>query len=474
MRASGKSNGVRRVKKTPFPADGASTFDGANLRVWQTPHAARVRLYVSLLVLDLLAIAIGLLFPTTFLNVKGSVSAVLVVACFIYSVIAFNSGAFSLRSGAQTMIDTGAAVRSLFLTYGALFLISYFLRLDRDMSRLLLAVAMFGDLVLVVGFRQLVSLYVETRLRNKLLLQVLICDGASVNVPSEFRVIDAREQGIRPDMRDPAMLDRFAQMIQGHDRVIIACQPEARANWAMMLKGADVRGEIVVGEIDMFGALRLSKVSKVPTLVVAVGPLSLRRAMAKRAFDLACCIPALILLLPALGIIALAIKLDSPGPILFRQRRVGRGNKFFHILKFRSMRVEQTDATGAKSASRDDDRITRVGYVLRRTSIDELPQLFNVLLGHMSIVGPRPHALGSLAGEQLFWDVDERYWHRHTLKPGITGLAQVRGYRGATVHTEDLTNRLQADLEYIANWSFWRDLAIVFMTLRVIVHRNTY
>nr|WP_253072612.1 sugar transferase [Sphingomonas sp. H160509] len=171
---------------------------------------------------------------------------------------------------------------------------------------------------------------------------------------------------------------------------------------------------------------------------------------------------------------ALVIKCDSRGPIFFRQQRVGRGNALFEVFKFRSMRVEQSDASGTVSASRDDVRITRVGRVIRATSIDELPQLLNVLFGSMSIVGPRPHALGSLAGQQLFWEVDERYWHRHALKPGITGLAQVRGFRGATHERSDLTRRLQADLEYIIGWSVLRDFAILISTVRVVVHRNAF
>src|SRR3546814_2543983 len=120
---------------------------------------------------------------------------------------------------------------------------------------------------------------------------------------------------------------------------------------------------------------------------------------------------------------------------------MGRGNRIFRILKFRSMRVEATDANGARSASRDDDRITRVGKFIRATSIDELPQLINVLSGEMSLVGPRPHALGSTAGNELFWRVDRQYWHRHALKPGITGLAQIRGFRGATHPKHAIVNR---------------------------------
>ncbi len=156
------------------------------------------------------------------------------------------------------------------------------------------------------------------------------------------------------------------------------------------------------------------------------------------------------------------------------QRRLGRGNRFFNMYKFRSMRKAEADRDGNRSTGREDDRVTRVGRIIRRTSIDELPQLVNVLLGDMSLVGPRPHAIGSQAGNKLFWEVDERYWQRHSLKPGMSGLAQIRGLRGATEHESDLASRLQADLEYLEGWTIWRDVRIVLLTLRVLVHREAY
>ena len=210
------------------------------------------------------------------------------------------------------------------------------------------------------------------------------------------------------------------------------------------------------------------------TLVVSAGPLSGQQRALKRALDLAVTIPILILILPVLIGTIIAIRLDSKGPVLFRQTRVGYGNKLFDVYKFRSMTVETSDPLGTQSTSRDDVRITQVGRFIRRTSLDELPQLFNVLNGSMSLVGPRPHALGSLAGQVLFWEVDDRYSHRHALKPGITGLAQIRGFRGSTDHVDDLSRRLQADLEYIAGWSIWRDLLIILKTMRVMVHHNAY
>jgi lipopolysaccharide/colanic/teichoic acid biosynthesis glycosyltransferase len=182
----------------------------------------------------------------------------------------------------------------------------------------------------------------------------------------------------------------------------------------------------------------------------------------------------LIALAPLLLLVALAIRLEDGGPVLFAQRRVGRGNRFFLVFKFRSMTVARQDPDGETSTRRDDNRVTRVGRWIRRTSIDELPQLLNVLKGEMSIVGPRPHALGSQAGEKLFWEVDDQYWTRHALKPGLTGLAQVRGLRGATDHESDLARRLSSDLEYLSGWSIWRDLAIVFATLKVLIHHKAY
>jgi lipopolysaccharide/colanic/teichoic acid biosynthesis glycosyltransferase len=138
------------------------------------------------------------------------------------------------------------------------------------------------------------------------------------------------------------------------------------------------------------------------------------------------------------------------------------------------MGVAQHDLAGTRSVSRDDDRITLVGRFIRRTSIDELPQLINVLRGDMSIVGPRPHAIGSLAGNKQFWEVDPRYLLRHSLKPGLTGLAQMRGFRGATDTEADLRQRLQADLEYLDGWTILRDVRIILGTIRVLVHHRAF
>jgi lipopolysaccharide/colanic/teichoic acid biosynthesis glycosyltransferase len=242
----------------------------------------------------------------------------------------------------------------------------------------------------------------------------------------------------------------------------------------MFLRGSDVGGEIIVDPNLLQGAVAIGQCGENDTLVLSHGPLSLANRIQKRTFDLFLSIPLIIILAPSLLLVAVLIKLESRGPVFFRQIRVGQGNRQFRIFKFRSMRVDVSDASGSRSTERDDDRITRVGAFIRKTSIDELPQLFNVVRGDMSLVGPRPHALGSLAGTALFWEVTDHYWLRHALKPGMTGLAQIRGFRGSTVRPEDLTQRLRCDLEYLSSWTIWSDLLICLKTAGVLVHKNAY
>ena len=189
--------------------------------------------------------------------------------------------------------------------------------------------------------------------------------------------------------------------------------------------------------------------------------------------DLALALAALIVFaVPAL-LIMLAIRLESPGPVLFRQQRIGRLGRPFTALKFRSMVLASRTATERlRQATRDDPRVTRIGRWMRRYSVDELPQLINVLRNEMSIVGPRPHAPGTRAGGHLFEDVTQCYGARHFVKPGMTGLAQVRGWRGETDTEEKLLHRIDCDFEYIAHWSVGLDLAIIWRTARSVWHMN--
>lgn len=185
----------------------------------------------------------------------------------------------------------------------------------------------------------------------------------------------------------------------------------------------------------------------------------------KRAFDIASAASALLVLAPLLLVVAAIIKLSSKGPVLFRQGREGRDGETFQVLKFRSMRTEDCDLSGIRQTELDDPRITPIGKFIRRTSIDELPQLVNVLLGDMSLVGPRPHVAGMLAGGKRY-DVLVPYYHqRLQMRPGLTGWAQANGFRGPTTDALSATARVDHDIAYIQNFSFILDLKIVLKTV---------
>jgi Undecaprenyl-phosphate glucose phosphotransferase len=212
---------------------------------------------------------------------------------------------------------------------------------------------------------------------------------------------------------------------------------------------------------DRFEHIRIAKAGGIASLQLGRPPLSAGEIMLKRVLDIALGSFALFLFTPVLLLIGLAIKLDSPGPVLFRQRRLGFNQRAFQIVKFRTMTV-QDDGDVIRQATRDDQRITRVGRFLRRWNLDELPQLLNVLAGQMSLVGPRPHAI---AHDRQYDDRISLYARRHNVKPGITGWAQVHGLRGETDTEEKMQARVEHDLYYIDNWSILLDVEILFRTV---------
>ena len=201
-------------------------------------------------------------------------------------------------------------------------------------------------------------------------------------------------------------------------------------------------------------------------------PLAGLPSVVKRGMDICLSVMVLMITLPMMGLIAVLVKLDSPGPVLFRQQRFGFNKKPFTLYKFRSMRWETGDDPSVPQARRNDPRVTRVGRFLRRTSLDELPQFFNVLKGEMSLVGPRPHPTPL---DNKFAAVIDRYLARHHVKPGITGWAQVNGLRGETDTLDKMERRVEYDLHYIDHWSPSLDLKILCRTLVVVLNqRNAY
>jgi exopolysaccharide biosynthesis polyprenyl glycosylphosphotransferase len=443
----------------------------------ESRQSIRLLLYIELLASDWCALTIGMVVPGVMLGTlsmaySGYGAALLLLPLFTF--FGLNNGAYTIEVLGRPREGVRRALTAFAMAMLAIVLVAFFLKSGNMISRpTYLAQAILIAILIVIG-RAIVQRHVRALTKGRLVNELVITDGVDTVHGARTLVVDAARLKLAPDAFDPRMLHRFGTLTKGFDRVVIHCDPARRAAWALLLKGADVDGEILIEQFNEIGAIGISAFNGFDTVLVSRRALSLRQRAKKRLLDLAIAVPLVIALLPILGIVALAVKLDSPGPVLFKQDRVGRANRMFKVLKFRSMRVEQSDTSGAQSTQRSDNRVTRVGRVIRKTSLDELPQLLNVLVGEMSLVGPRPHALGSLAGKHLFWEVDQTYWHRHRLKPGITGLAQIRGYRGATHEQLDLTNRLQADLEYIEGWEIWRDINILVNTFKVLVHRNAY
>jgi Undecaprenyl-phosphate glucose phosphotransferase len=253
------------------------------------------------------------------------------------------------------------------------------------------------------------------------------------------------------------------------DLVIFSLPISAETRILQMLKKlwvlpVDIRLSAHTNKLQ-FRPRSYSYIGSVPVLDVFDRPIADWDVVMKWLFDKIVGSLALLAALPAMAIVAIAIRLDSRGPVLFKQKRYGFNNELIEVFKFRSMYVEATDATAAKLVTKGDPRVTRVGRFIRKTSLDELPQLLNVVLkGNLSLVGPRPHAVHAKAVDRLYDEAVDGYFARHRVKPGITGWAQINGWRGETDNDEKIQRRVEHDLYYIENWSVLFDLYILAMT----------
>ncbi len=253
------------------------------------------------------------------------------------------------------------------------------------------------------------------------------------------------------------------------DRIVIAVEPSATAR----VRDIAARLAILPNEVTLFVAPEHTATRTAALTQIEDSPLAElggqddldRRAFTKRVQDLSIAAPLLVLISPLLALIAFLVKIDSPGPVFFRQRRHGFNNEVIVVWKFRTMRADAADARAERQISANDDRVTRIGRLLRRTSLDELPQLINVVRGEMSLVGPRPHAVGMKTGEVESARLVAEYAHRHRIKPGMTGWAAVKGSRGPLETPADVQRRVALDVDYIGRQSLRLDLWIMAVTL---------
>jgi putative colanic acid biosynthesis UDP-glucose lipid carrier transferase len=266
-------------------------------------------------------------------------------------------------------------------------------------------------------------------------------------------------------VRDRAIRELWLALPISKEKTIHRFVMELRNDFVNIRFIPDVRSLTLFSQpmVDLLG---------VPAINLAASPITDLRVLPKRVFDRLFAFGALAALAPLMLVIAVMVKLSSPGPVFFRQKRKGIDGNQFEIYKFRSMKVHAEVAGKVTQATRRDPRITAVGAFLRRTSLDELPQFINVLRGEMSVVGPRPHALEH---DDIYKDLVKGYMHRYRIKPGITGWAQINGYRGETDRIEKMMGRVKLDLYYMQNWTFWLDIKIVVLTLwKGFVGSNAY
>lgn len=448
-------------------------------RVAPSLERRRLRAYILLLVADGMVLNLcfalaAMLWEGWFGEPRAMLAAQAMLPLFF--TIALYNDTYGVTALSDWTYASRKALIALALSAALINFLGFYTKSNQDFSRAAVTLGLLFTAIGLVTLRRVMAMVIQYRWSGRVTNRIVIDDGGSGFADDSADHIAAADYGLDPSSHDPFMLDRLGKLLRNQDQVVVSCPRERREDWAFLLKCAGVYGEIVSEPAHSLGAVGVHRYDALDrtTLVVATGPLGLRNRILKRVFDLALAGGALLALSPVLIVVAVLIKLEDGGPVLFVQRRLGRGNQFFDMFKFRSMRYEKLDHQGEQSTARDDERITRMGAFIRRTSIDELPQLLNVLQGDMAIVGPRPHALGSRANDKYFWEVDRMYWQRHCLKPGLTGLAQVRGHRGATEVEKDLTDRLQSDLEYIAGWSLRRDIGIVLRTARVLIHENAY
>ena len=322
--------------------------------------------------------------------------------------------------------------------------------------------------------------------RQGLLSENVVLVGATPNAQrllernSETRelnivgVFDDRLSRAPARMGDVPVLGRLDDLMNWDrlpdiDRIVVTVTSDARARVRHLIDRLRVLPQRVVLLLDLEGfdpeTESLARIARSPAAYVSGAPDNLRRSLVKRAADLVLASLMLVAFSPVFLLTALAIKFDSPGPVFFRQRRHGFNNQIIRVWKFRSMHhnPEAAERMSRQTVHRDP-RVTRVGRVLRMTSIDELPQLLNVLTGEMSLVGPRPHAVGMTAEDAEVQGLVSDYAHRHRVKPGITGWAQINGSRGPAHSREDVRERVRLDMEYVNRSSLWFDLFIILAT----------
>lgn len=384
-------------------------------------------------------------------------------------------------------------------TFALLALAGFFLKVSADFSRFWFGSWFAVGFVLLFALRITVSRLVRGWARNGTMERRAVIVGGGKAAETLIRAIEAypdndiRICGIfddRDDRRSPPVVAGYPKLgnvseliefarIARIDMLIVSLPLTAETRVLQLLKKlwvlpVDIRLSAHANQLR-FRPRSYSYIGSVPMLDIFDKPINDWDSVAKRAFDIVFSLLGIILFSPVMIATAIAIKLDSKGPVIFKQKRHGFNNEIIEVYKFRSMYVEMSDPTARNAVTKNDPRVTRVGRIIRKTSIDELPQFFNALFGSLSLVGPRPHAIAAQSHNKLYHEVVDGYFARHKVKPGVTGWAQINGWRGEIDNDEKIKTRTEYDLYYIENWSLWFDLKILLLTpIRLLNTENAY
>ncbi|MGJ3442402.1 undecaprenyl-phosphate glucose phosphotransferase [Pseudomonas sp. Je.1.5.c] len=411
-------------------------------------------------------------------NTATLISSIVVVLCLALG------GVYGSQRGHSFWRQLSILIVCWLSAAGILLALTFFLKVSDNYSRIWFSsmLAIGGSLCLVMRLVVYLTLR-RVRASGMNLKSVLLVDSGGLSAGQLNNGDTLDEYGFRIAANleyspDAEWSKRLIEQIEEH-RVheVWLCLPLSEGGAIRSIMYELRHHTVAIRFIPEWGDIRLlnhkvSHIAGLYSLDLSCSPMDGPARLFKRLEDLVVGSAIISLILPVCLMVGVAIKVSSPGPILFKQYRMGINGKRFKVYKFRSMVVHKEKEGDVTQATRNDTRVTRVGAFLRRTSLDELPQFFNVLQGRMSIVGPRPHAL---AHNEYYKDLVESYMQRHKVKPGITGWAQVSGYRGETDTLEKMQKRVEYDLWYIENWTLWLDLKIIWLTVfKGFINKNAF
>lgn len=419
----------------------------------------------------------------------------LILALIGYTFLSFSDGIYNIDVLKKSFYGIYSSVKTIVLMFGLLLLTSFVFKVTSEFSRIWAALWVFIFIGYVVVLRIIIArVFEKAAKRGETATNVLIYGAddkgmelsrhLTQKVGQRFNLvgfIDDRKSRINASMLPSPLLgslENVGDIIKDYDvkQVFLSLpnsSPDRLNNITKVVSqwAVDVYAETALNS-DIFDDSSYQSIEGHLFIVTARKPIDLWQAFTKRVEDLVIAFIVSVLIAPICLLVALAIKMESRGPVLFIQQRMGFNGKVIPVYKFRSMYTHLSDAHASVQTTRNDTRVTKIGKFIRRTSIDELPQLLNVLKGDMSLVGPRPHALETKAAGRRFEDIVDRYAARHKVKPGLTGWAQVNGWRGETDTEEKISRRVECDMYYINNWSIYLDLFILAKTALVVIKSN--